>query len=207
MVQWVDSEVVPPLTNEMVKWWWPMALRSMVAKAWNSTDDEVSRIERGSGCTTQKQWKVASTVLNVVGLSPSDAVAAVYSSSVTIESVTSPCGKKATEPDGVLRFAMSGPRLRVHDAAADDGPMSGSSGSAMVVGGAIKVSESLQTGPSYTGGLGPSRCRSCCGIGCGRPEAELTVCNGGKGGANIANGGTAARVVALLVDPLTIQSG
>jgi hypothetical protein len=47
--------------------------------------------------------------------------AAVCSSSVVIRSAVSPCGKKAIEPDGVLRFVVPGPKLRVPDAAAANG--------------------------------------------------------------------------------------
>jgi hypothetical protein len=67
-------------------------------------------------------------VLNVVGSSPSGAVATICSSSVAIRLATSSYRKKAVEPDGVFRFIVSGPRLRVPDAAAGDGPMLGPSG-------------------------------------------------------------------------------
>jgi hypothetical protein len=63
-------------------------------------------------------------VVNTVESSPSGAVATVCSSSVAIRSATAFCRKKAVEPDGVLRFIMSGPRLRVPDAVAVDGSMS-----------------------------------------------------------------------------------
>jgi hypothetical protein len=52
---------------------------------------------------------MASMGWNIVGSSPSGAVATVSSSSIAIGSAAPPCGKQADEPDGVLRFAVSGP--------------------------------------------------------------------------------------------------
>jgi hypothetical protein len=98
--------------NEMVKCWRPRGLRSPVALVWSSTSDDVSHDERGSGCATQRRWKVASMVLNAAESSTSGAVAIVCSSLVTIGSAVSPCGKKVVETDGVLRFVVQGARLR-----------------------------------------------------------------------------------------------
>jgi hypothetical protein len=46
-----------------------------------------------------------------------------------------------------LRFTIPGPRLRVPDVAAIDGPMSGLSGLATIVGGAAEGSGFLQIRP------------------------------------------------------------
>jgi hypothetical protein len=70
------------------------------------------------------RWKVASIELNAVRSPRRGVVATVYSS-VAIGSAVSSCVKKGVEPDEVLRFVVSGPRLKVPDVDADDGLMSG----------------------------------------------------------------------------------
>jgi hypothetical protein len=71
------------------------------------------------------RWMVASIELNAVRSPRRGVVATVYSSSVAIGSAVSSCVKKGVESDEVLRFVVSGPRLKVLDVDADDGLMSG----------------------------------------------------------------------------------
>jgi hypothetical protein len=114
---------------------------------WMLTDEAVSRSERGSECTVQRRWKVASAVLNVDRSSPSGVGVMVCSSSVAIGLAVSPCRKKVVEPDGVLRFVVPGPRLKVPDTVAGEGLISRPSRSTTVVGNAAEGSGSMQIKP------------------------------------------------------------